>query len=318
MRDGGGIGMLHARLRVPAVPPSVIWQALTDPARMVRWFQANQQLLGAADGPGQDAYFRGSYHFWSFFTPHAPPDPQHTLLAVHWPQTEDGSLRLHYGWQMRGHKSDVFMDCAPLDGGGTLVGIEHRGLPEELPGLGSSRAYWTLVLENMRLYLLGRDGLLFHHSLPPGALGPGERGLATELVTPAGLDATAAAWEMLTTPGALDGLLPHPFGERLYAAPPHAAGPDIIAARLDTAWQAEPLGLPGVLSWRLAGSGSRTRITIVQSGFAGADRGEPAAAADRRAAAQDEAHWLADWRSVLGQMRGQLDLGEDWTRVELD
>jgi hypothetical protein len=289
---------LRARLHVPAVGPTAIWAALTDPARMVRWFQQHQALLGAADGPGQDAYFRGAYHFWSFFTPHAPPDPQHVLLEAHWPQAGDDTLRLRYGWQLRGHKSDVLLHLAP-EAAGTLVTVEHRGLPDELPGLGSAQAYWTLVLENMRLYLLGRDGLRFHE-----ALRPGELALATDLVLLSGLDATAAAWELLTAEGELAALLPRGLagGAALLAEPPHALAGE-TAARLDWGWERAPLGLPGVLSWRLAGQGARTRITIVHSGFA--VEPEPAA-------------WLAEWRSVLGQLRGQLDLGEDWSRVELE
>jgi hypothetical protein len=107
---------------------------------------------------------------------------------------------------------------------------------------------------------------------------------------------------MLTTPERLELLLPPGLarGAALLSEPPHPSAGE-TAARLDWGWEQSPLGLPGMLSWRLAGQGARTRITIVQSGFAA----EP----------EPEA-WLSDWRAVLGQLRGQLDLGEDWSRVE--
>jgi len=297
--DASAMHTLRARLRVPGVQPTAIWQALTDPARMVRWFQQHQALLGAADGPGQDAMFRGSYHFWSFFTPHAPPEPLHVLLDMRWPQAGDERLRLHYGWELRGHKSNVLLELAPSSGG-SLVEVEHRGLPDELPGIGSGRVYWTLVLENMRLYLLGRGGLRFHEQLRAG-----EMNIATELFAPAGLDATAASWELLLAAAQQGFWLPAgpSASQTLLREDPHTNAEGEQAARLDLAWLNPQLDLPGVLSWRLAGSGARTRITVVQSGFGGA---------------QERDAWLGDWRAVLGQLRGQLDLGADWSRIETE
>ena len=295
--EAAALHTLRARLRVPGVQPGAIWQALTNPARMVRWFQQHQSLLGASDGPGQDAMFRGSYHFWSFFTPHAPPDPLHVLLDVRGPQPGDDRLRLHYGWELHGHRSNILLDLAS-SGNGSLVEVEHRGLPEELPGIGSGRVYWTLVLENMRLYLLGRGGLRFHEQLRAG-----EMDIATELFAPAGLNATAAAWELLLASAEQGFWLPagHSAAQTLLREDPHPGGDGALEARLDLEWQNPQISLPGVLSWRLAGREARTRITVVQSGFGGE---------------HDRDYRLGDWRAVLGQMRSQLEFGADWSQIE--
>src|SRR5690349_7509863 len=194
---------LTARLRVTAVAPGAVQRALSDPLRLVHWFEQHQPLLGLEPGsPG--AYFRGAYHFSNFFTPHAPPDSQYVLEAMHWPDGADTPRVVQrYGWMLFGHPSTIMLELAPAGTDGTLLAVTHSGLPEELPGIGSSRAYWTVVLENLRLYLLGRDGLSCQQTLGPGGLD-----LSTGLITPAGLDATAAAWELLTDAAQVGLLLP--------------------------------------------------------------------------------------------------------------
>jgi uncharacterized protein YndB with AHSA1/START domain len=295
---------IHSRLRL-AVPPAGVLDALMDIAPRHRWFLRHASQLGAVESPAEFG-LRGGCHFWSHFAPDPPPAVTTTLLAMQTPQPDDPTARLRYLWNRRGVQTEVDVTLAP-DAGGTLLHLAHHGLaPLAADPLGGA-AYWTIVLENMRLYLQGQDGLAFHYARSRGAM---EVGLLLD--TPP-TDGVAQAWELLTTPRGLDSLWgsgalidPRPGGRLSYGwrqggpgeivafDPPRAKGD---SARLASTWQLAGDPLPTIVTWNLAGSGQGTRLTIVHSGFGDA---VPESYADT-------------WRALLGQMREQLDAGPEWT-----
>jgi hypothetical protein len=301
-----GSTTIHSRLRLP-VPPRGVVDALIDIGPRHRWFLRHAQRLGAVEPPEQ-YQLRGGYHFWSHFAPDPPPQLMTTLLALSLPRPEDPAARMRYTWNHRGQLTEIDLTLAP-QGAGSLLSLAHHGLaPLAEDPLGGA-AYWTIVLENMRLYLLGHDGLAVHYARQRGLL---ELGLQLQT---AGLDATATAWEVLTTPSELDRLWargaridPRVGGRLSYGWP--AGGPGEIltfepprsgaggeTARLASTWQLAGDPLPTVLTWNLSGSGSTTRLTIVHSGFG--DAPAPQSYGDT-------------WRALLGQVSGLLDGGEEW------
>jgi uncharacterized protein YndB with AHSA1/START domain len=298
---------IYSRLPIP-VPPLAAAQAFSDPVPMARWFKRHAPSLGVVDAP-QHWGLRGAYHFWSSLSPDPPPALQTTLLALRMPSDDDPGLYMRYLWNLRGARSELELELTPA-GAGSLLHLAHHGLkPLEQDPLGGA-AYWRIVLENLRLYLLGGDGLAFQCARSRGAL---ELGLG--LATP-GLDATAAAWELLTTPAGLtrlwgDGAAVDPRvggqlsygwpaggpGEIVTFEPPRLLEAGIEAARLGTTWQLAGDPLPTVMTWNLQGQGSATRLTIVHSGFGDGDPAQP---------------YADTWRALLGQMNAALDPLPDW------
>ncbi|MCC7479414.1 SRPBCC domain-containing protein [bacterium] len=297
---------IHSRLRLD-VPPSGVVSALIDLAPRHRWFLRHASQLGAAE-PVAEYGLRGGYHFWSHFAPDPPPVLMTTLTGLQLPKAEDPTARMRYVWQHRGRVSEVELELDPHEEG-SMLHLAHHGLrPLADEPLGGA-AYWSVVLENMRLYLLGSDGLAFHYARSRGGL---ELGLS---LVSAGLDATAAAWELLTTPTQLDRLWgrgayiePRVGGDLSFGWEGEAAGRILefqaprrdgrgYSARLSSVWQLAGDALPTVLSWSLHGAGSRTRLTIVHSGF-----GEGAG----------QENYLDTWRALLGRMQGAMDGCRDW------
>lgn len=300
---------IHSRLRL-AVPPAGVVDALIDIAPRHRWFLRHAGRLGAVE-PAAEYGLRGGYHFWSHFAPDPPPAVTTTLTAMQMPTAEDPCARMRYLWNHKGQRTEIELELEPRDTGSTLLLAHHglRPLPDDPLG---GAAYWSIVLENMRLYLQGGDGLAFHYARSSGAL---ELGLTLAALPQR--DATAAVWEMLTTPSELDRLWgqgafiePRAGGELSYGwageqpgriidfeAPRRAA--EGWTARLSSVWQLAGESLPTVLSWSLQGQGSRTRLTVVHSGFA--EGGGPGAEA-----------YLDTWRALLGRISGALDEGEHW------
>ncbi len=306
MQPSGEAHSVHSRLRL-AVPPRGVFDALVDIGPRHRWFLRHAGSLGAVEPEGEYG-LRGGYHFWSHFAPDPPPALTTTLTALALPSELDAAVKMHFLWNHRGRQTEVDLELEPEGGGSTLYLLHHglRPLAEEPLG---GAAYWTVVLENMRLYLLGSDGLLFHHARSQGAL---ELGL--NLVTP-GLDGTAAAWDVLTTPSELDRLWgrgafiePRVGGELSFgwegggpgrildfSAPRRDGG--VVSARLSSLWQLSSDALPTVLTWQLRGEGSRTRLTVVHSGFGDAGSGDA---------------YLDTWRAMLGRLSSALDDRQNW------
>jgi uncharacterized protein YndB with AHSA1/START domain len=302
--QGGGAHTIHSRLRL-AVPPHGVLDALMDIAPRHRWFLRHAQQLGAVEPPAEYG-LRGGYHFWSHFAPDPPPTLTTTLVALDMPKAHDPGARMRYVWNHRGRSTEVDIELAP-SGDGTLLHLAHHGLePLAADPLGGA-AYWTIVLENMRLYLQGHDGLAFHYARSRGAL---ELGL---LLQSQSGDTLEQAWEMLTTPRQLDSFWaqgaridPRVGGQLSYGWPQGGPG-EIVAfepprrgvdsARLASTWQLAGDPLPTIVTWNLSGTGAATRLTIVHSGFGDAANATP---------------YADTWRAMLGQLRERLDDEEEW------
>lgn len=134
-----------------AAPPERVFQALTDPAQLTKWWGAREiyRTMGmqsdlrpggkyVSSGEGADGVafdVRGEY---------IEIDPPH-LLVYSWMASWTGDL-----------KSTVRWDLTP-ERGGTLVKVRHSGLssnPEAAKSYGSG---WPIVIRWMQAYL--EDGV---------------------------------------------------------------------------------------------------------------------------------------------------------------
>jgi uncharacterized protein YndB with AHSA1/START domain len=247
---------LRASITV-AAPASRVYRALTDSTELATWFAEYADVSPT----------ESRYDFWGRFTPEAPSriDGRHHLLAAHEPQ------RLAFSWRLRGEETTVEIDLAEHTGV-TEVTATHRGLPERRMGELSYHDLWETALINLQAWVeTGRVGLQPDYAYVP-----------VDAVEHAiDIDAPAAAvFAAISEPVQLDRYIGH-----------GAVVEPRIGGRIDFGWgDGGPLRIldiaprerlsyswnhkdphDTVVTWTLAGSGGRTRLTLVHSGFT-ADR----------------------------------------------
>jgi len=278
--------VLIAKARLGA-PPQVVYRALTDPAELRRW------LAEHADVSLPD----GRYGFWGRGTPERGPGRQRLLAAR-------ANRLLRFGWTLDGAETTAELSLDPLDGG-TLLTVRQTGMPSwaELAPTGDPRVsvvlFWGLAMANLADHVEGRDPLpLCDFGPDRGAdaraeltIGASPAEVFTSLVDPERL-ARWGGWEAAVEPRVGGDFTLHAGGP---AGKIHELEP---AERLTYA-----LAEGQVVRWELAGSGGRTHLTLVHSGFA-----------DPAAAAQQEAGWV----SALAELRRLHELGAAWRPVSVD
>lgn len=116
--------------------PDDLWQALTDPARLARWFGAAADVEPGVGGSialrwdGADQWVRGEITEW---------DPPRTLS---------------YGWRFPGEdESYVRFELEPR-GEGTLLHLVHRRLGPAGSGYGAA---WHAYLDRLAALYAGED-----------------------------------------------------------------------------------------------------------------------------------------------------------------
>ena len=116
--------------------PAEIWSALTEPERMRRWLANVAEL---EPRPGGRFLLR-----WN------ADETDGTILAF-----EPGRL-LELQWPYPGEPDSVARFELRPDGDGTLLVVDHRGLPpSSIAGYGAG---WHSHLDSLQAYLSGRQG----------------------------------------------------------------------------------------------------------------------------------------------------------------
>ncbi len=267
-----------------AAPPAAVYAALTEPSALQTW------LAECAEVSLPD----GVFGFWGRFTPDGERGRQR-LLAF------EPDSRLSFGWTFLGAQTQVDIELEP-SGSGTVITVTHSGVPERPSRAASVDDFWQLSLTNLANYADGRD-------LGPKcdftAIAPGEVRASVEIDAPA-----SEVFAALTEPAQLDrwiaqkaevepetgGRFDFGWGE---------GGPVKILdldqdRRLAYSWHYPPDEPETVVSWELEGSGGRTRLTIVHSGF-GARRVDD---------------YQLGWQQFLVSLKQMLEVGESWRRLD--
>ena len=264
--------MLQMLIRLNA-PVDRVYKALTDNAELEAWFTEHANI----------SLSEKRYDFWGRFTPEAPDREagKHTLLA------HEAGKYLKYGWHLEGKDTTVEIWLLARDARTVLL-VKHEGaMPED---------FWFLSLENLRRYLDGKPvdarvdfsqpmlGDIRHEieiDAPPEKVFPA-------LIRPDQLERWIATNAHVEPRVGGD----YDFG---WGMPPHKIVELVENERLSLS------GLMGenenILTWTLEGSGGKTRLTLVHSGFA---PDQP-----------NEGLWLG-WRNFQNWLRSMVEYGEGW------
>ena len=240
----------HALEHLIAARPDAVYAALTTPAEMRAWLADDADVDLAA----------GRYEFWGPTVPGTARGRQRLVQA-------DAGRRLRFAWRLAGTDTDVGI-ALELDGAeGCRVTLTHAGVRPREGAEPSVRDWWYLALDNLASLVEGR-GLAPRVDLTvvPGADVRCEIDIEAE---------PAEVWRTLVEPAQLD----------RWIADRASVEPEVGGA-YDFGWDHGPMRIleldperrlayswrrPGdpdtVVTWELEGSGGRTHLTLVHSGF---------------------------------------------------
>ena len=244
MTQAADLQIIRAAAETDASPARV-YRALT--AELDRWLADSAAVDTAA----------GAYDFWGPHVFEAPDRDagRHELLS------HEPDRLLRFGWHVRGADTD-----------GTHVEVTHVGVPQRPQEAASLDDVWKLALENLRRWC--------EHGEPPVQV-DFSRDPVGEARAEIVMDAPPeAVFETLTDPDRVrewcggDAEIELRVGGR-YSFGWEGGGPveiiDLAApSRLAYTW-AYPPEPESVVTWELEGSGGRTRVTVMHTGFG--DRG---------------------------------------------
>lgn len=230
--------------------PAAVYNALTSADALATWFAE----YAAVDLPAR------RYDFWGRYTPETPDRAQghHEIIAA------EQDRRLRFTWRIDGATTEVEYCLHPRPGA-TILTVTHTGCGRDTSAPCAPEDFWFLVLENLRRYVEGR--LIYarfdFHTLN----NKGDIRHAIEIDAPANV-----VFAKLIEPAELNRWIAHNA-----AVEPHVGG------TLDLGWgegfaakilEIDPpnklvYGRTGslVVTWTLEGSGGKTRLCILHSGF---------------------------------------------------
>ncbi len=270
-----------------AASPEEVFLALTDSEILKTWF-AEHALVN----PGEN-----QYAFWGKFTPEAP-DKQggtHTLLSY------DPCRQIKYDWHVKGTDTTVEIALSPHQTG-TLVSLLHDNVPEWQPGEYTIWDFWRVSLENLRCWVERKTiGGLCDFSTAMR----GEVQLSIEIDA-----APEEVFSAISDPEQLDRYISRGAKVDLKVGGDYSFGWDgggpmkVLdvepSKKLSYSWRYE--GEPDtVVTWELEGSESRTRLTLVHSGFA---------------PDTDDAGYRIGWTAYLNAIKSMSERGPNWQRVK--
>jgi len=277
---------VEIQVRIDATPEEV-YQALTDGEQLQQWF-AEHVDVSLEDG---------RYGFWGRLTPEAPGkhNGQHKLLA-----SSQGEFK--FEWEFRGKPTTVFIEFHQ-EGPQTQLNLTHFGLPARQDGQYAVADFWSLSLENLRAWVERSEvGLQCDFS----AIQVGEIQLDVDIDAP-----PERLFEILTRPEDLKRYIgENPVVELEVGGDYNFGweddGPQKILEieknkKLSYSWE-YPNEPDTVVTWKLEGSGGKTRLTLVHSGFA----------PDR-----NMEDYQIGWLHFLNRMKFLAEVGEDWQRARI-
>lgn len=269
---------LHVQIRLEAGAEQV-FGALSESGAIAAWFAEHAQV----EIPDR------RYDFWGRYTPETPDRE----AGRHEP-----GKRLSFGWNLRDSDTSVEYLLIP-EGDKTLLVVQHSGL-EAGPAYDTSQCsfedFWFLSLENLRRYVDGsRDVVRCDFS--QSTLG--------NIKHTVEIDGSASdVFEALIRPEQLERWIAskatvEPRVGGVYDFGWGAVGPMKILElvpneRLSYSWPEEP---EMVVTWTLEGSGGKTRLTLVHSGFA---------------PDQPTGGYNAGWLNFMSWVKSLVEYGPEW------
>jgi uncharacterized protein YndB with AHSA1/START domain len=274
---------IEAKLTVAAAPQRLL-RALTGAQELTRWFceQADVSLEARR------------YDFWGRFTPEAPDRDRgrHPLLAL------EPDRRLTFCWQLCGAQTTVDVRLE-VRGQSTQVTLVHKGVPAAESGEANMADFWALSLENLRSWVeRGVVGPRCDFSVVPY----GDVRVGIDIAAP-----RAAVYDALIRPDELERYIATRASVELRAEGHYNFGWEkggpvkilelVPSERLSYSWVYEEQP-ETVVTWTLEGSGGKTRLTLVHSGFG-----------DRKSG-----NYKAGWLKFLTHLKNLVEVGGQWQR----
>jgi uncharacterized protein YndB with AHSA1/START domain len=255
--------MPHAiRMQIALTAPlERVYHALTDSRALEAWF------CEAADVSWDAKH----YDFWGRFTPDAPDREQGRHLFTDLIENR----QVGYRWRVRQADTQVTFKLLPRDTG-TILTLRHQNMADsdEPMGVAGIDDFWFLSLENLRRYVDGKPSEARIDFTSP---------MRGDITCTTEIEASAErVFEVLLRPDEVDRWI----ATRATIQPEVGGaynlgwGEDLSAVKIVSlvpnqtlAYQWDESSDPSqprhrIVTWTLEGSGGKTRLTFVQSGFA--------------------------------------------------
>lgn len=278
---------IDVKLSVAAVPQRV-FRALTSAPELTGWFCEYAEVSLEA----------WRYDFWGRFTPEAPDQEHssHSLLAL------EPNQRLTFSWWLCEAETTVDIRLQ-AQAENTQVTLIHAGVPAPEPGEAHLADFWALSLENLRSWVeRGVVGPRCDFSLAPR----GDVYLSIDVTAP-----RQAVYDALIRPDELARYIATRATVELRTGGDYnfgweKGGPVKILElmpeeRLSYSWTYEDQP-ETVVTWTLEGSGGKTRLTLVHSGFA----------RDRK-----NGGYHAGWLKYMNRIKNLVEVGDRWQQPTL-
>lgn len=277
---------LRLRVRINAQPEAV-FAALTDPDALTEWLTDSAEV----------ALDQGRFEFWGRYVPQGER-PRQTLRGS---QTNAG---LTFDWTFEGAEpSSVTVTIAPHAEGGTVIGVEHGGIPAS--GTADATAldcFWHVSLANLAAHCEGLPTMPpFDFSVPA----QGDALVRTVIDVPA-----EEVYASLLDPAQVgkwaggEAVIEPVVGGRYEFGWDHGPAkilelqPDRVIAY---SWRHAETP-ETVVRWNLRDSRGSTYLTLVHSGFA-----------DDRLAEE----FRQGWPGFLVELKRMLELGTRWEPMKV-
>jgi uncharacterized protein YndB with AHSA1/START domain len=262
--------------------PERVFDALTTTSALETW------LAECADADVE----QGRYQFWGRFTPEGDQARQELLEA-------ERPRSLHFAWMLQGERTEVQIGLEPRESG-TRLDLIHSGLVPREGAAPWIRDWWFLALENLASFVENRsvgprvDFTGFQQSVAriEADIDASPEEVFLALIEPARLErwiATKATVEP-EVGGRYDFGWDHGPMKILELEP---------ARKLAYSWQWSDTET--VVTWELEGSGGKTHLTLVHSGFGPGPANEG---------------YEVGWSAFVVSLKRMLELGDAWRRIE--
>jgi len=263
-----------------------VYTACTDPKQLTTWFAEHANVT----------LDNGHFDFWGRHTPGNPGrnDGQHNITR------HDPGRSIAFAWFLRDTQTEVEFDVSS-EGDHTLLVMRHSNLPELKPYQSSMGDFWTHVLEGLRHWLEGGRPypLMDFADTPKGdvrlslEVGGDPHDVFLGLTEPARMNRWIASdAKVELKPGGT-----YSYGWEHGPVKILELVPD---KKLSFSWSWPEEG-ETITTWELEGSGGRTRVTVVQSGFA----------PDRNS----EDYYIG-WFKFVHRLKTMIEVGESFERAK--
>lgn len=271
-----------------SAPPEKVYQALVDPDELNHWF-AEYSDVSLPDN---------RYRFWGRFTPEAPSQDtvlQSLLKAIPF-------QHLSYTWHLHARDTTVAIDLEEVNTG-TRLNLKHHGVRPNQFRQYIMGDYWSLALESLRGWVERRSKGTFcdFADIQSGEVvkitmdidAPSEK-VFQSLIQPSELNRYIAENAQV-----------EPKVGGVYTFGWESGGPVKILdlepnKRLSLSWEYAD-ETETIVTWSLEGSGGRTQLTLVHSGFA---------------ASRENADYQIGWTKYINQIKSMVEVGPDWQKPE--